>query len=286
MFEKSKLRGAIINGNIDEAKRILAKKPALLNMHLGDHYPRPLSLALSRGEKMMTDFLHDSGADVTLSGNRGRNMFFDVAYYGRLDVLKDWAAKHSSMLHETSWSGETLLHKAAERGHVDMVVWLLEHGGFNSEKNDEYGRTALYYAEKYQHNKVIAILKPLQEQSLRKYKDKAARIMAVPVEQKPHWRKLDDSRVARVQDDNAIGYRITEIFNFAVQERTRLYRNLETNAETVETRTFAELGEGALPDIRKALGAFRLAGGKINEDPIPALAQGAQQAPRLISKKP
>lgn len=264
MFEKGKLRRAIAGGEIEVAKAIIVKKPILANMRLGDYSARPLSIALACGDRAMIDAMHDSGAHVTQSGDHGKNMLFDAAYYGLLDVLKDWAVKYTTVMGEKSWSGQTLLHVAAERGHADMVVWLLEDQKFNSEQQDEYGRTALYYAEKYKHEAVVAVLKPLQKQALQKYQDKAARMIA-PAASKPLWRKLDDNRVAQVRDDAAIGYRITEIFNFATSERTRLYRNLETNAETVESRSFAEIGGAANPELEHARTALKSYGGKAPE---------------------
>lgn len=278
MFEKTKLRRAIVNGDVVAAKAILAKKPALANMQLGDYSGRPLSIALAHGDRAMIDALHDNGAHVTERGDRGKNMLFDAVYHGRLDVLKAWAVKYSTIVHQKNYSGQTLLHVAAERGAADMVLWLLEDLKFNSELQDEYGRTALYYAEKHQRESVMAILKPLQEQALQKYKNKAARMIA-PAAAKPLWRKLDDDRIAQVREDAAINYRLTEIFNFATLERTRLYRNLETNAETVESRSFAEIGLGSNTDIELARKALQAAGGK-----PPAQIQPPAQ--RLIAKKP
>ncbi len=70
------------------------------------------------------------------------------------------------------------------------------------------------------------------------------------------WRKLPGERIAHVAVEEAIGYRITEIFNFSAREKTTLYRNLESNAETVETRGFDAIGdktpiEQALEELRK-----------------------------------
>lgn len=278
MFEKSKLRRAIVAGDIETAKTLIAKKPILANVYLGEYSGRALSLALSRGNRAMVDAIHDSGAHVTQSGDCGKNMLFDAVYHGRLDVLKDWAVSYSTIVHEKSYSGQTLLHLAAERGRIDIALWLLEELKFDSEKQDEYGRTPLYYAEKNKHDSVIAVLKPLQKQALQKYQDKATRMMA-PTASKPLWRKLDDNRVAQVRDDSAIGYRITEIFNFATFERTRLYRNIETNAETVESRSFAELGAHVAAELELARNALKAAGGK----PPEALPG---HTPRLLAKRP
>ena len=278
MFEKSKLRRAIVNGEIDTVKAILVKKPVLANMRLGDYSARPLSIALAHGDRAMVDAIHDNGADVTYAGDCGKNMLFDAVYHGRLDILKEWSTKYSAVLVEKGYSGQNLLHMAAERGRADIAIWLMEEHRFDSEKQDEYGRTALYYAEKNKHDSVVALLKPLQKQALQKYQDKGTR-MITPTAAKPLWRKLDDHRVAQVRDDAAIGYRITEIFNFATFERTRLFRNIETNAESVESRSFSEIGINDNPELENALTALKSLGGK-----PPEMLPG--QAPRLIAKKP
>ena len=266
MFEKAKLRSAVMEGDLEAARAVLAKKREIINQFLGDH-GRALALALAGGNRAMIELLHDNGAHVPLRGNRGKNMLFDAVYHGQLGVLAAWAPRYSTLLHDTSWGGDTLLHIAAEQGHADIVAWLLEDMKFDSEKQDDYGRSALYYAEKYKHEKVIALLKPLQKQALQKYQDRAARLMAADAGSVV-WKKLDADRIAQVRDDQVIGYRITEIFNFAAQERTRLYRNLETNAETVESRGFAELGDAAVAGIRQAAAEMRAAGGMVDDAAI------------------
>ena len=283
MFEKGKLHKAVQNGDIEAVAKVIKVKRHLINEHLGDYRPRPMSTALRIGDREMIDFLHDNGAHVTQSGNYGRNMLFDAVYHGRLDVLKDWAPRYTGVMPETSYSGETLLHTAASRGHAEIVAWLLEEQGFDSEKPDENGRTALYYAEKYQRESVMAILKPLQKKSLQKYEAKATRLMD-DGQSIGSWRVLGTARVAQVQDDSAIGYRITEIFNFATMERTRLYRNVDSDAETVETTAFASLPDAAHRDIFAALDALRASGIEApNKAVLYELMKPA--APRLIEKK-
>lgn len=283
MFEKGKLHRAVQNGDIEAVAKVIKTKRHLLNEDLGDYKPRPLSTALRLGNREMIDFLHSSGAHVTQHGRHGRNMLFDAVYHARFDVLKDWAAGYSGAMQETSWSGETLLHTAASRGHAEIVAWLLEEQGFDSEKPDENGRTALYYAEKYQRESVMAILKPLQKKSLQKYEAKATRLMDNG-QTVGNWRVLGSARVAQVQDDSAIGYRITEIFNFATMERTRLYRNIDSDAETVETTAFAGLPDAAHRDIFAALDVLRASG---IDAPSKAVLDELMKpaAPRLIEKK-
>lgn len=261
MFEKGKLRRAIEGGDIETVKALIARKPALLNMRLHECSGRPLTLALQTGHPDMIKVLHEAGAEVTQRGDYGSNMLFDAVYYGHLEILKTWADQYKRIMNDTAYWGQTLLHIAAENGRADVVLWLLEDQGFDSEKTDERGRTAFFYAEKNNHDRVIAILKPLQEHAWQEYRAAATRLLG-PSVQDLQWKKLDNYRIALVREDSLIGYRTTEIFNFAAGDRTRLYRNLETKAEAVESRLFVDIGAAGAAEIELARAALEAAGGK------------------------
>lgn len=257
MFEKRKLRKAIRDGNLAETRAILSAKPQLLEVNLGDYHGRPIELAVRCGHRAVIDDLVERGADLSRGGRIGGNMLFTLVYDGKFGLLRDWAKMRPEFLQETNGWSETLLHVAAQRGQTEIAAWLLEQGADVAE-TDGYGRTPLYYAEQNKYAALITLLKPLQDRALEKYKQKARGLGdARPSE---NWKKLDDHRIARVQDQPAIGYRVTEIFNFAAGERTRLYRNLETNAETVETLAFTA---AAGAEIEAAQTRFLAAGGQL-----------------------
>lgn len=77
---------------------------------------------------------------------------------------------------------------------------------------------------------------------------------------------LDKACISRVQRQPAIGYKLTEIFNFSTRTYTCLGRNLETNAESMAVRTFDEFDDKAV--IREAFGALRARGGTADETAI------------------
>ena len=54
--------------------------------------------------------------------------------------------------------GETSLMKASERGSLDIVKYLIEHGADVNIKNNE-GETALNLAERWELNEIIKALK-------------------------------------------------------------------------------------------------------------------------------
>jgi hypothetical protein len=73
------------------------------------------------------------------------------------------------------------------------------------------------------------------------------------------WQKMDGSRIARTAHEPAIGYHITAIFNFATLERTRIYRNITTDHESVETAPIDPVHPG--PDACEAHEKLKAAGG-------------------------
>lgn len=252
MFKKSKLYKAIVNDDVDAARALLQKKPALVGCRFGDFGPRPLSLAIARNNSAMIYMLIEQGADVDASGYNTWSITGEIVYHGHLDLLREWAEKYYTLVYKENSYGETLLHVAAKQGHTDIVLFLLEKG-LNPNAKDYHGRTPLHMAEKNNHPEIAALLRPLHEKEMQQYKDAGARLAPVDT----GWRKLDDTRIARLREDHAIGYRVTEIFNFSAYERTRIYRNMETNVESVETRGFA----GNDADVAAAHAALVAAGG-------------------------
>lgn len=268
MFEKRKLRKAIRAGQLAEVRAILSAKPQLLDVNLGDYHGRPIELAVRCSSRPIIDDLVERGADLSRGGRVGGNMLFTLVYDGKFGLLRDWAKRRPEFLTQTNDWNESLLHMAAQRGQTEIAAWLLEQGA-DVAATDGYGRTPLYYAERDKYAALITLLKPLQDRALEKYKHKARGLGDVRASE--NWKKLDDHRIARVQDQPAIGYRVTEIFNFAAAERTRLYRNLETNAETVETLSFTA---AAGAEIEAAQARFTAMGGKLPQSAPFSLDKG------------
>ena len=56
----------------------------------------------------------------------------------------------------------------------------------------------------------------------------------------PQWQVLAEDEIACVADRPAIGYRLTDIFNFATQTHTRIAHNHNTKADTMVVRDFSD----------------------------------------------
>jgi hypothetical protein len=69
---------------------------------------------------------------------------------------------------------------------------------------------------------------------------------ATETEKNPRWVPLGKDEIARVSLQPAIGYKITEIFNFAAKNYKSITQNLGTRVETQVNKSFAELAQDDL----------------------------------------
>jgi hypothetical protein len=77
---------------------------------------------------------------------------------GNLDLLQRlMAEKHTSVKH-TRWSGVTLLHRAADGAHVDVIRYLLDAGADTAAKTFRGGDTSLHVAMGAGHEKAALAL--------------------------------------------------------------------------------------------------------------------------------
>ena len=96
------------------------------------------------------------------------------------------------------------------------------------------------------------------------------------------WRRTGEGSIARRTLDEALGYRITEIFNFTAGTYTQMIGNLDSKAETQALMDISALPTAKL--VSEAAEEFRRQGGEVPEDlrlpnqlaksKVPALAGG------------
>lgn len=236
MFFKSRVQSALASKNKEALERLFDKED--INARVYENNGTALHFVADSGVKDMVPWLVEKGAKV--------------------DATDDY-----------NW---TALHHAVYKGRFDIVVELLRAGADPNLRTVE-GRNALGWATLREHPEVAELLKP--------YMKNVTETVDLPPppgggEEAPEaapaeWKKLSGEKIARVTVEPGIGYRITEIFNFAAQERTTLYRNLETGAESVETRSFLSM-EGR-DELEEALEELQRQGGKADATHIGGLAK-------------
>lgn len=280
MFETRKLRRALIDNDIDTIRALVAKHGAGLldkrlplsfsrdgGKHPGDEWlkksfsgPTSLGFALLTERDDLVRTLVDLGASpLHRVDHNYPNMLFVAAAFGRADILAEWLDTYRGAARETNGDDDTLLHIACQYKQPAATRILLAHGFYTTSKS-ESGRSPLLYAEQAGDLDSVKLLHAAErgqlperitrtgEHDLRR----AARSGPVPevlpaaiMPATPHvaegWHVIDHTRVARVTDAGAIGYRLTEVFNFATGEVLKLSRNLETGAESAVVSSFTDL---------------------------------------------
>ncbi len=255
MFKKSKLHNAIMDGNILRMKELLDLGT---NPNYADDYGRTfLWFAINRGNLAAVMVLVDNCATVSTETRFRGSLLQTAAEKGSVEIAAYLLSKNPELLQLKDRDGNNALHTAATAGYPDMLAFLIEKGLDPNDKNFN-NSTPLALAQKGSHAEAIEVLKPYapaRSRALPALESEAAPAADTDGE----WKKLPGERIARVAVEDAIGYRITEIFNFAAREKTTLYRNLESNAETVETRGFDAMGDKT--PIEQALAELQKRGG-------------------------
>ena len=245
-FKFSRMQHAIENGEVATVTALLAKG---VSPDLQDEYGRGfLWHAIDGDQREIAELLVEKGASLALTENNGATVLHRAARRGRFELAARFAELAPQLVNAKDAYGETPLHIAAEAGRDDMVQALLDRGADPTLKNSN-GRNALFLAQREKHADVAQQLKRAMGLD-------APRAVLEPADD---WRKLSEERIAHVTLDAAIGYRITEIFNFASRERTTLFQNLETKAESNDTKAFEHLGD--LTAVETAAAQLKARGG-------------------------
>lgn len=268
LFQASKIANAIDQGDIDTLRTLLAKGA---NPEAHSEFNRkPLERAVWRGNKEAVAVLLEYKAKDDTVYYDGTLLHL-AASRGNVDIARMLIDHWPEMLKKEDYHFNTALHIAADSGHVDMVTFLIDRGIDPAIKNLE-NRTALFMAEKNKHQDVVVILQAYQEQvppPKLPMPKQLAQASVVAADDREGWHVLADDRIAHVRIEKPLGYKITEIFNFAGRERTTLHQNMATKAETALMHSFDDIAEKA--GLEQALLELKKRGGKPDAGSISGL---------------
>lgn len=155
--------------------------------------------------------------------------------------------------------GFSALHWAAYWGHGNNIQYLLDKG-IDRNLVDQQMNTAADIADKHNYPRLGDLIRG------------KPRVENKPAPEKSNgWHKTAVDEIARVTEKEAVGYRLTEMFNFKTGMYTQIAANMTTGAESQSMRSFDEFTDTAL--IREALAELTRKGGKVDTEMSARIAQ-------------
>jgi serine/threonine protein kinase/ankyrin repeat protein/type 1 glutamine amidotransferase len=152
--DKFPLRTAVVQGDIEEVKELVAKG---YNVNTPDGAKwTPLHNAAQAGRKEITELLIVRGAEVNAKNNLDWTALMFAAVEGHTEVVKFLIEKGADVNAKNNkvW---TALMFATQKGRLDIVNLLIEKGAEVNAKND-LGWTALMFATAEGHTEVAKFL--------------------------------------------------------------------------------------------------------------------------------
>lgn len=138
------IHDAAASGNLELVKQLLRNNSDLLNQR--DVKTRtPLQYALINRQTEIARYLIEQNADVNLKDKDDDSPLHYTGIFGNLEIAELLLAKGATSLNEGNNRQMTPLHFACERGHADVVEFLL-NAGADMNARDGMGRNAFLCA--------------------------------------------------------------------------------------------------------------------------------------------
>ncbi len=215
------------------------------NLHAMSGLP-PLFKAF---EKSRTDAILkmiEKGVDVN-TPYKGVTPLQAAVAMGYMSIITKMLDSHADV-NVADANGKTPLHIAAANGRADIVILLMARGADETLANNDL-KTPSALAEK-DYPYLAAILRGERPGTPPDTRRAAG-----------GWVLVADDEVARVTAKNAVGYRVTELFNFSARTYTQISRNLDTGAESSAIKAFSSVSEGGM--VAAAQAALESLGGHV-----------------------
>jgi ankyrin repeat protein len=145
-------------GHMGVVKMLLEHMGPQAFQETDEHGLMALHYAASCGKEETVSFLLGQGAQANSRAEEGITPFMLACEEGRIGVARI-LLQHvgPQALQETDQKGRTVVHAAADRGHEDMLTFLISEGA-QANSRDEYGYTPFMLAFGEGHMGVVKVL--------------------------------------------------------------------------------------------------------------------------------
>lgn len=262
---KHRLNKQLFKGDIEKLRAAL-DAGADPNVLRNDHDYSALSFHTEGKRKEIVALLLERGAQPDFGSSAGRTPLMVAARAGNLPIMTLLIDKGANV-NAQSDAGWSPLHNAAYFGRGPAIHYLLAQGADKSLR-DNLMNTAADIAAKENYPRIAELLRD----------DSAEPEQELPPQ---GWQKTAADEIAHISEKSAIGYRITEIFNFKAAQYTHIAANIKTGAESQHQRDFADFSETAV--LREAMEELLARGGAVASDMQARISGKGMPAARGLS---
>lgn len=272
----------------EEEKR--AKMQRLLNKQLFKPAPDKIRAALAAGaqpdiaqdkEERSALYVHASngrldcvavllahGANPDVGKSNGWTPLMIATRHSYFDCMKALVEAGANLNAQPTNGGYSSLHWAAYWGNGNNIQYLLDQG-IDRNLVDQQMNTAADIADKEKYPRLGDLIrgKPRADNN-------------AEAEKNTGWHMTAVDEIAQVSEKKAIGYRLTEIFNFKTGMYTQITANMTTGAESQSMRAFDEFPNTSL--IQEALTELTSRGGKVDEAVTSRLVHKPSLGPKSL----
>lgn len=170
---KDRFIAAIDNRDIHSVETLYNKYSAILQIQDSEYLHR----ASKNCAEDIVKYLIDNGANVNIKKGRHKSTALHVAAYNGCNSVLQLLLDNGANIDEANSQGETPLMHALEQGHIEIALFLIEHGSNVNVNSRIFGRP-MDYAVKFKRFRAVkalldkgAICKKASEIEIKKWKD-------------------------------------------------------------------------------------------------------------------
>ena len=149
---------ASVLGKAEQVRNLIDRDPSTVNSYSPDGFT-PIALAAYLGQKEVTEYLLEKGADVNAVARNatGFTALTGAIANNHVEISKILVKKGADVNHRYE-GGASPLMEASMNGNLELVRFLLESGADPNAKTGD-GKTPLSFAKEKNHGEVIEALK-------------------------------------------------------------------------------------------------------------------------------